>query len=57
MSRVLTGGAMKDLPESPLAVFHEGERALQERAGVGGRMADVGPRVIRDFMLPKPDVK
>lgn len=41
---------MKDLPESPLAAFHEGERALQERAGVGGRMADVGPRVIRDFM-------
>jgi predicted pyridoxine 5'-phosphate oxidase superfamily flavin-nucleotide-binding protein len=31
-------------------VFHEGERALQARAGVYQRMAQVGPRVIRDFM-------
>jgi predicted pyridoxine 5'-phosphate oxidase superfamily flavin-nucleotide-binding protein len=30
--------------------FHEGERAVQERVGVAGRMAQVGPRVIRDFM-------
>ena len=33
--------------------FHEGERAVQQRAGVVGRMAEVGPRVIRDFM-PDP---
>lgn len=30
--------------------FHEGERALQARAGVDQRMAQLGPRVIRDFM-------
>lgn len=30
--------------------FHEGERAVQQRAGVAERMAQVGPRVIRDFM-------
>ncbi len=30
--------------------FHEGERALQARAGVAQRMAEIGPRVIRDFM-------
>ena len=40
---------MTDSPEN-LATFHEGERALQRKAGVGGRMADIGPRVIRDFM-------
>jgi predicted pyridoxine 5'-phosphate oxidase superfamily flavin-nucleotide-binding protein len=31
-------------------VFHAGERALQARAGVDQRMAQIGPRVIRDFM-------
>jgi uncharacterized protein len=31
-------------------VFHAGERAVQTRAGVEGRMAQLGPRVIRDFM-------
>ena len=30
--------------------FHAGERAVQQRVGVVGRMADIGPRVIRDFM-------
>lgn len=30
--------------------FHAGERAVQARAGVEGRMAQLGPRVIRDFM-------
>ncbi len=30
--------------------FHAGERALQQRAGVAERMAEVGPRVIRSFM-------
>ena len=30
--------------------FHAGERAAQARAGVAGRMAELGPRVIRDFM-------
>jgi uncharacterized protein len=31
-------------------VFHEGELALQQAAGSRTRLADVGPRVIRDFM-------
>lgn len=30
--------------------FHAGERAVQDRVGVAGRMAELGPRVIRDFM-------
>ncbi|MBC7719704.1 MAG: pyridoxamine 5'-phosphate oxidase family protein [Chitinophagaceae bacterium] len=30
--------------------FHEGERAVQARAGVAERMAQFGPRVIRDAM-------
>jgi predicted pyridoxine 5'-phosphate oxidase superfamily flavin-nucleotide-binding protein len=32
------------------AAFHAGEVALQQRAGVAQRMADVGPRVIRSYM-------
>ncbi len=32
------------------AVWHEGERALQERAGVRERMEQLGTRVIRDAM-------
>ena len=31
-------------------VFHEGEIALQRSVGVDLRMAEVGPRVIRDYM-------
>ncbi|MEJ7687049.1 MAG: pyridoxamine 5'-phosphate oxidase family protein [Variovorax sp.] len=30
--------------------WHEGERLLQSRAGVGRRMAEIGPRVLRDHM-------
>lgn len=30
--------------------WHDGERALQARAGVAGRMAEVGPRAIRTAM-------
>jgi uncharacterized protein len=30
--------------------FHAGERAVQARTGVAQRMAELGPRVIRDFM-------
>lgn len=30
--------------------FHEGELALQERAGSRARLAEIGPRVIRDHM-------
>jgi hypothetical protein len=30
--------------------FHEGERALQQRSGWGPRLAEAGPRVIRDHM-------
>ena len=32
------------------ATFHAGERAVQQRAGVGERMAEIGPRVVRDYM-------
>ena len=32
------------------ATFHEGERAVQARAGVQERLEQLGPRVIRDFM-------
>ena len=38
---------MSNDPRSP---FHDGEYRMQERMGVGERMAEVGPRVIRDFM-------
>jgi predicted pyridoxine 5'-phosphate oxidase superfamily flavin-nucleotide-binding protein len=30
--------------------FHEGERSVQERAGVRRRLQELGPRVIRDYM-------
>ena len=33
-----------------MTTFHAGERAVQQRVGVAERMADVGPRVIRNFM-------
>lgn len=32
------------------ATFHAGERAVQQRVGVAERMAEIGPRVIRDYM-------
>ncbi|WP_397410251.1 pyridoxamine 5'-phosphate oxidase family protein [Polaromonas sp.] len=32
------------------ATFHEGERAVQAHVGVQERLAEFGPRVIRDFM-------
>jgi predicted pyridoxine 5'-phosphate oxidase superfamily flavin-nucleotide-binding protein len=32
------------------ATFHEGEVALQERAGSRSKLAEIGPRVIRDYM-------
>ncbi|MCA9646210.1 MAG: pyridoxamine 5'-phosphate oxidase family protein [Polyangiaceae bacterium] len=35
------------------APFHSGEEALQLEAGVRDKMAAVGPRVIRDRMLPQ----
>lgn len=36
-----------DTPRDP---FHDGERALQARAGMQARMAEIGPRAIRDHM-------
>jgi uncharacterized protein len=33
-----------------VATFHEGEVALQERAGSRAKLAELGPRVIRDHM-------
>ncbi|MBB6249472.1 hypothetical protein FHS74_000005 [Nitrospirillum iridis] len=38
------------LTKKTLAVWHDGETALQEKAGVAERMAVVGQRVIRDYM-------
>lgn len=32
------------------AAFHDGERAWHERFGIAERMAEIGPRAIRDFM-------
>jgi predicted pyridoxine 5'-phosphate oxidase superfamily flavin-nucleotide-binding protein len=32
------------------STWHEGERALQARLGIDERMAEIGPRVIRDHM-------
>lgn len=32
------------------AAWHEGERVLQARAGIAERMAEIGPRVLRDHM-------
>ncbi len=31
-------------------VWHDGERALQARMGIAGRMEEIGPRVVRDHM-------
>lgn len=39
------GGNLKKLP-----TWHEGERLIQEKVGVAERMAEVGKRVVRDFM-------
>jgi predicted pyridoxine 5'-phosphate oxidase superfamily flavin-nucleotide-binding protein len=36
-----------DTPRDP---FHDGERALQAQAGMQARMAEIGPRAIRDHM-------
>ncbi|MBB3473574.1 pyridoxamine 5'-phosphate oxidase family protein [Sphingomonas sp. BK345] len=33
-----------------LSTWHEGERFIQEKVGVAERMAEVGKRVVRDFM-------
>jgi len=37
-------------PSLSTGPFHEGERAVQERAGARQRLAELGPRVIRNFM-------
>lgn len=39
-----------DTTRAKLPVWHEGERYLQEKAGMAERMAAVGQRVVRDFM-------
>jgi predicted pyridoxine 5'-phosphate oxidase superfamily flavin-nucleotide-binding protein len=36
--------------DKTLPTWHEGERLLQEKVGVVERMADVGQRVVRDYM-------
>lgn len=37
-------------PHTRTGVFHEGEVALQRSVGAAERMAEVGPRVIRDYL-------
>jgi uncharacterized protein len=48
----IEGGLMLQnrMPSDQGSPFHAGERALQERAGVGERMAESGRRAIRNFM-------
>jgi uncharacterized protein len=49
--KTMTSNVISDLATSPeSSPFHPGEQALQERAGVRRRLAQVGPKVIRDFM-------
>lgn len=40
---------MEEIP-TKLPTWHQGERFIQEKVGVAERMAEVGKRVIRDFM-------
>ena len=42
----------RDVPEAhdEDSSFHRGERAVQQRIGVGEKLAALGPKVIRDFM-------
>jgi len=41
---------MNEVTAASAATFHEGELALQERMGSRARLAEAGPRVIRDHM-------
>lgn len=41
---------MTDKPTRKLAIWHAGEKTIQEKVGVAERMAVMGQRVIRDFM-------
>ena len=41
---------IEPLHPSRTGVFHKGEIALQRSVGVAERMAEVGPRVVRDYM-------
>ncbi len=41
---------MSPHPSSIDSTFHAGERYAQERAGMRDKMADLGPRVIRDYL-------
>ena len=38
-------------PEGDLSIWHAGERTLQEKIGVAEKMASVGQRVIRPYLL------
>jgi predicted pyridoxine 5'-phosphate oxidase superfamily flavin-nucleotide-binding protein len=49
-SSVRPAATQPNAPHGSETVWHRGERAAQERAGVGRRMADIGPRVLREFM-------
>ena len=37
-------------PSDAVPSFHEGERAMQEQAGVGDRLAQIGRQFIRGYM-------
>ena len=37
-------------PKGEVSPFHDGERAVQQKAGVGGKIESIGRRLIRDFM-------
>ncbi|WP_413766498.1 hypothetical protein, partial [Vibrio vulnificus] len=37
--------------QGPSSPWHRGEVALQESNGLAGRMAELGPRVIRDHLI------
>lgn len=42
---------MSSSDQHPASPWHRGEIAIQEHAGVAARMAEIGPRIIRDRMI------
>src|SRR5215212_9706201 len=50
MGPVTSSGKGDAAVSDPDETFHEGERAVQDRVGVGARMAVAGKRAIRDYM-------
>ena len=50
MVAIAASGWPHERADAVASTWHEGERALQARAGVRERMAEIGPRVMRDYM-------